>query len=391
MTVAPVLLLVDVPESATPLLQAALGRARGARALSVSGSGPALARARAERPDLVVVGPGLAWEAAAGLVRELRADPGMAGVVTLALLGGGSVPLEAALEAGFDEVLPEPHDPALVLRRARALLEDRRLRATLRVQAAELERLRALERDALDRLVGLVVDVLDRREPGAAERLRRLADLARRIAERFDVPGPMRRDLALAVRLADLGRLAVPAARAAHDPAGADMWSGASVTANLLARVPGLEGAAELVAGIGENWDGTGLPGHLLQGQIPLRSRILRVLRDYSAALERDGHDVERALRHLVERAGTLYDPMVVVELQSVLDDLPGRRVHPDRRLVYVPDLEAGMVLAEDLYADTGVKLLARDAPITPANLDFILRRHRVEPILHAAVVKRAA
>ena len=43
---------------------------------------------------------------------------------------------------------------------------------------------------------------------------------------------------------------------------------------------------AELIGGIFENWDGTGHPDRLRQGQIPLRSRILRILIDYQGLLQ---------------------------------------------------------------------------------------------------------
>jgi hypothetical protein len=56
-----------------------------------------------------------------------------------------------------------------------------------------------------------------------------------------------------------------------------------------------------------------------------------------------------------------------------------------------IDKLRVGMVLAEDLYTDSGVKLLTRGTAITPTALDTIRRRHRMEPILRGAVVQRAA
>jgi hypothetical protein len=49
------------------------------------------------------------------------------------------------------------------------------------------------------------------------------------------------------------------------------------------------------------------------------------------------------------------------------------------------------MVLAEDLYTDAGLKLLSRGTELTPATLEIIQRRHRAEPILNGAAVRRPA
>jgi hypothetical protein len=59
--------------------------------------------------------------------------------------------------------------------------------------------------------------------------------------------------------------------------------------------------------------------------------------------------------------------------------------------LVPIVDLEPGMVLAEDLYTDSGLKLLARGTQLTPSSLEIIRRRHRAEPILHGAAIRRAS
>jgi hypothetical protein len=167
-------------------------------------------------------------------------------------------------------------------------------------------------------------------------------------------------------------------------------WAYAVATRSVLQRVGSLSGVAEIVGALYEHWDGTGHPEHWIAGQIPLRSRILRVVADYVMAFEhasgRSPEDVVAALR---EHAGTRYDPMVLVHLESLVQrETTGG--HP-RHVVPVPALRAGMVLAEDLYTDSGLKLLSRGTTITAAVLETILRRHQMEPIVHGAAVFRDA
>jgi hypothetical protein len=54
-----------------------------------------------------------------------------------------------------------------------------------------------------------------------------------------------------------------------------------------------------------------------------------------------------------------------------------------------VPELTVGMVLAEDLYTDSGIKLLARGTTLSTAALDVILRRHGQDPMYRGVAIQR--
>ena len=145
-----------------------------------------------------------------------------------------------------------------------------------------------------------------------------------------------------------------------------------------------------MVGALYENWDGTGHPDHLMRGQVPLRSRILRVLIDLCTGLEAPEHpSLEAVLEDLQAHVGTRYDPMVLVHVRAVLRGAGDESVQGRLLLVPVPELQVGMILAEDLVTDSGLKLLARETRLTQTTLDLIQRRHQMEPILGGATVKR--
>jgi hypothetical protein len=245
----------------------------------------------------------------------------------------------------------------------------------------------------LDQVVVMVETLLDLAWPGASERGRRLAGAAVQLAERFDVPSAFIPDLALAARLHEIGRLADhPEA----SPSGADLepWRSVVVSKRVLESVDEFRGAALVIEAIRENWDGSGFPERLQRGQIPFRSRILRVLIDFYAELDhaaRVGQPASAAdtAERIAVHSGTWYDPVVVSQLEasvgggSEVDDAPARLVLP------VSELAAGMVLEEDLCTSSGVKLLSRGSTLTQGTLDVILRRHQSDPVLHGAWVRR--
>jgi DJ-1 family protein len=76
-----------------------------------------------------------------------------------------------------------------------------------------------------------------------------------------------------------------------------------------------------------EHWDGTGYPGRLKGEQIPLHARIVAVADAFDAMISnrsyRDGLDKEAALRELVKKKDSQFDPFIVDVFIECLNDSP--------------------------------------------------------------------
>lgn len=245
----------------------------------------------------------------------------------------------------------------------------------------------------LDQVVAMLETLLDLARPGAAERGRRLAGSALQLAERFEVPSVFVPDLALAARLHEVGSLADRPSAGPASPR-PEHWRSTLVSKAVLENVEELREAALLIEAIRENWDGTGFPGRLQRGQIPFRSRILRVLIDFYAELDGaaiSGHPMSAAdaAGRLSAHAGTWYDLVVISQLEASVGGGSEEGEMPARFVLPVSELAPGMVLAEDLYTSSGVKLLARGSALTRGCVDVILERHQSDPILAGAWVQR--
>jgi len=342
----------------------------------------ALALARALRPDLIVSDLDMPRMDGLELCRRVRAEPGVDPAMFLVVTGLTDAGLwQRALDLGADDVLAKPVDGPVLRARVRALLRLKRMGDQLRADQAEVDRLRLEAAGGFDQLLALLVHLLDLGVPGAADRGRRLGAMARRVAERFDVPAEFLPDLELAALLHEVGRVVAPELARGLDR------RYAPPAAAVLGEVGRLRTAAELVGAMAEHWDGTGAPGHLRLGQIPLRARILRALADFDTLADGDGRDA--ALAALTARAGTWYDPAVVAQLELLLRDAPEQAGGRDELVVPVEALEAGMVLAADLATNTGIKLLAEGATIGAGTLEIIRQRHALEPILAGARIRR--
>lgn len=76
-----------------------------------------------------------------------------------------------------------------------------------------------------------------------------------------------------------------------------------------------------------EHWDGSGYPGRLKGEQIPLHARIVAVADAFDAMISnrsyRDGLDKETALRELVKKKDSQFDPFIVDVFIECLNDSP--------------------------------------------------------------------
>ena len=299
-----------------------------------------------------------------------------------------------ALDA--DAVLSYPIHASELQGCLNACLERRDLQAALAVEFTR-------RGEDADRTQDLLLTALESIAPGARRRGEQLATVSLRLARELHVPDELLDDLVRAARLHEIGRFVVVGG------AGADIQGAAppavlAASAALLQPLPALEPAAELVAGMGANWDGSGPLTHLERGAIPLRSRILRVVADYhswSARPAKGGHQNGRqdragsavdpldAYESLGLHSGTYYDAAVLAELGLFVSTDMGHTNASSVEPLRVEQLTVGRMLVNDLCTASGVKLLSAGAVLTSASLRLIAERHALDPIVHAVATRK--
>ncbi len=339
-------------------------------------------------PDLIICGATVGDADGLEICRSIKSDGRIAHAHLVFLAPHGDRDAkDDALQAGIDAFLTVPLDPEDV----RAMLKQAERLASQRDQILQSDvRLKTAGRDT-EQLVTFLVSLIEAQMSGAASRGETLANLAGKIADRFKIPSHLLQDLDTAARLQEIGKIVDPAnaphVALEHRPACTGPYY-TVVSAAVLAQLDLLSGAAEVVGAMCENWDGTGLPDRLRKGQIPLRSRILRVLADFLDEMpDPDLPKAANVLSQLKAQGGTLYDPLVIVHLRSVLGDEDGSDIADGNTQLTVADLKEGMVLAEDMFTSSGVMLLARGAVLTDATLEVIKYRNQVDPVVSGVSV----
>ncbi len=146
------------------------------------------------------------------------------------------------------------------------------------------------------------------------------------------------RDLGMAARLHDIGKLAIPdAVLLKQGPLEEGEWklmrTHTTLGARLLSRStsPLLALAAEIAQSHHERWDGLGYPAGLRGSAIPQAGRIVAVVDAFDALLSQRPYKVawtvQEAAAYLQEKAGQHFDPVVVAALGELqrLGELPPR------------------------------------------------------------------
>ena len=226
-------------------------------------------------------------------------------------------------------------------------------------------------------------NLMELREGAMAGHSRRVTEHARGIAQHLNLKEEEVQDITFAALLHDIGKIGLPD-RLLHKPFATlsaeerlEVIKHPAAGEAALMALENLRGAARLIRGHHERYDGMGYPDGLAGLGIPLGARILAVANDYDAAqadalLSKKLTPAE-ALLSIREGRGKRYDPKVV----DVFVSMVGQAAKPvsgglELKLPTTA-LKIGMVLSRDLLAPQGFLLLSRYFQLDDALIGQIL------------------
>jgi two-component system, cell cycle response regulator len=169
--------------------------------------------------------------------------------------------------------------------------------------------------------LGVLLKVLNERNPGVLEDLNRVAHFATATAEGMGLSTHEVERVEIAARLHDVGKLAVPDFILTKEgPLDSEEWAimrtHAEIGQRILAASPSLAHAAKLVRSHHERYDGFGYPDRLAGKDIPLGASIIAVCAAFVAMMKHrpfsDAITVSEAIAEVRRCAGSQFDPRVV-------------------------------------------------------------------------------
>lgn len=156
---------------------------------------------------------------------------------------------------------------------------------------------------------------------------------------------------------------------------------------NLIGGIRGFDEIAGVLYHIYENFDGSGIPEKIKGWEIPLGSRILRVVLDYYDLLSvtKQPSKAIEGLEHEVKR---LYDFRIVSIMDQYLaysggDKGLGREKTIDRR-----ELVAGMCISRHIYLTSSIKIVAAGTLLDDETIEKIQNITKEDPVIGSIWIK---
>ncbi len=242
--------------------------------------------------------------------------------------------------------------------------------------------------------------LIELRDSKLAGHSRRVADLARRLAQTLGLDVKQVQEVFVAGLLHAIGKvgfddtlLGTPVA--GMNPHQLDVYRKHPKRAEqLLMPLSELKSTVEIIGAQLERYDGSGYPNGVASRHIPLGARILAVASDFHSlqvgVQEARPLSRQQALAVVLQGKGHQYDPLVVEALESLEGGVAEEAPQPDaarEKTVRSHELQAGMVLARDLISPSGLLLLTAGHVLDDAVIRKIIAFERsVELKLTAGV-----
>lgn len=216
---------------------------------------------------------------------------------------------------------------------------------------------------------------------------RRVADMARNLAQRLGVADGEVQNIMLAGLLHDIGKLGLPDEllgkpfNTLTPDQRAQVMKHPQIGQNVLMAIDKFKDAALFVRHHHECFDGSGYPDRLAGIAIPLGARILAVANDYDAlqmgTLVQRPLRPEEALAYLNDNRGKRYDPSAVDAFIKQISET--QKSAPTELQLRTMHLKPGMTVSRDLTHRDGYLLLARGSVLTADIIGQLIRLEQAE------------
>lgn len=233
------------------------------------------------------------------------------------------------------------------------------------------------------------------RIPNGAERMARISEISLWIAKVYEPENKTLHEIVEeSAKLCFVGRLHLPERNIGEVPT-----QNGYLKNEKMERIPlfakeifsffrSYEEVANVIIHLYENYDGSGSPEKLEKGNIPLASRILRVVLDYDDLFWQKKFETQKIYQILESEIRRIYDFRIVVLLDQYLAYRQTLLKIPTEKAIDVNELQEVMLLSRNLYTETGHKIAVAGTLLKAENIERIQSIALSEPIIGKVYIK---
>ena len=290
------------------------------------------------------------------------------------------------LEQGTDDYIERRLLRKLLLPKVWGLLRSRALWDELAEDKKQLETANEqLERNFKE-LISILLKIVEVRIPGASDRAEMAKAAVEFLGRKLTLTPEQQKVLIFAALLHELGKVGLPDEVANKhyitvlQASARTFQQYATVGSMILMTVTGFKESADDVYHQLENYDGTGFPDGLMGEEIPFGARILRAI-VFAEEYYAEGHSTESVTDKIRVAMHKFLDPQVANPLIEFLMER-SRKDHKGKLKLPVDGLKGGMVVADDVYASSGIKLLPKGVRLQEKMIALLMERNKTDPIV---------
>jgi response regulator RpfG family c-di-GMP phosphodiesterase len=203
----------------------------------------------------------------------------------------------------------------------------------------------------------------------------------------------MRSDIEIAASMIYIGKLFLPD-KSINDPVmiggfakNETMEQVPKFARELLLDVKGFEGVSDILSHIYENYDGSGIPDKIQSWEIPVGSRILRVILDFEEQREISKKPPLKIMENLDHESKRLYDFRCVTLLDQYLA-ASGTDRSAEERPLDPESLKSGNIISRSIITQSGIKLVSAGTVLKEDVVQKIISITALDPVVGYIWVK---
>ena len=322
--------------------------------------------------------------------RCIKDDTGASSPAILFVFDGAEESeIAVILELGADDFIEKSLCRQVLLAKMQFLLSIKSLRGELGNERRRLQEAKALlfkYFKNFKELTSILLKILEVRIPGTSDRAETAKVIAEYLTERLGIKDEERQNIIFGAILHELGKVGLPDEIAGkdHNNLPAESLSVyqqyTTVGSMIISTMTGFKESADAVYHQLENYDGSGFPDGLMGNEIHVGAKIIRAivlleqLRAQGLSAQEIVDRVRLAINKIIEKK------IANLLIEFLLDK--DRNLDCTRKKISLDSLKAGMVIAEDIFAASGIKLIPKGVKVKEKMIEIIMARNNMDPII---------
>ncbi len=350
---------------------------------------------KVKKPAVVIADISLQGLSGQELCERLKDDNGLKDIYFICLIDRNEKDkIGNSLESGADDYLLKPLETEEFVARLITAMRFIGLRNKLAEENALIQQYSEEIEQSIHDMMSLCINFIHTRIPAATQMLKRAANASLWIGKKLDIGEEDLKYIEISTLLCYAGRmylsddmLKMPV-MIDGQPSHNMMYQVPVVAKDIVSGIKRLQQVPNILYHLFENFDGSGFPDKLMKWQIPIGSRIIRVVLDYEEARFYTQYRPQKIISELRKNENRLYDPRAVTLLEQYLAIAGEAESDVQEKAVQFRELTDGMVLSRDVITNSGMKLITAGTILSQKYIDRIISHNTSDPILGNIIVR---